>query len=148
MRIDEILTEAELNEINWRKAAATGAFALGALGALSPAHGRVSVDADGKTTPSFAQQMSQQGAQASAERLGGQLPNQNLDAAEKVDRNDDGSIVVHYAGKEYQAKIMPKDGPTPRGATKIKVQQAQMGERGIGNYTTYLHPNGTAYIYK
>jgi hypothetical protein len=74
------------------------------------------------------------------------MPNQNLETAEKVDRTDDGIIITHN-GKQYQAVEVPKDGPTPRGAQMIKVQQAQLGMRGIGNYTTYLLPNGRAYIY-
>ena len=144
------VTEEQLDEINWKKAAATGAMALGAMGALGSAgsaHARVSLGADGQMSPSAAQQMAQQGFQASAEKSGGQMPNQNVDTAEKVERSDTG-IVVHHGGKEYKGMLVPKDGPTPRGAKMIKIQQSQMGERGIGNYTTYLLPNGTAYIYK
>jgi len=147
---EEGMTEEQLDEINWKKAAATGAMALGAMGALGSAgsaHARVSLGADGQMSPSAAQQMAQQGFQASAEKSGGQMPNQNVDTAEKVERSDTG-IVVHHGGKEYKGMLVPKDGPTPRGAKMIKIQQAQMGERGIGNYTTYLLPNGTAYIYK
>lgn len=146
MRINEILTEQELDEINWKKAAATGALALGALGAMGSAQARVTPQADGSMSPSFAQQMSQQGTQASAEKPGGVMPNQNLDKAERVERSESG-IIVHYDGKEYQATQVPKDSPTPRGAKQIKVLQGQMGERGIGNYTTYLLPNGKAFIY-
>jgi hypothetical protein len=144
------VAEEQLDEINWKKAAATGAMALGAMGALgSPgsAQARVSPGADGKMSPSAAQQMSQQGFQSSAEKSDRQMPNQNLDSAEKVERDDNG-IIVHYDGKEYKGMLVPKDGPTPRGAKMIKITQGQMGERGIGNYTTYLLPNGTAYIYK
>jgi hypothetical protein len=147
---EEGMTEEQLDEINWKKAAATGAMALGAMGALGSAgsaHARVSLGADGQMSPSAAQQMAQQGFQASAEKSGGQMPNQNVDTAEKVERSDTG-IVVHHGGKEYKGMLVPKDGPTPRGAKMIKIQQAQMGERGMGNYTTYLLPNGTAYIYK
>jgi len=147
---EEGMTEEQLDEINWKKAAATGAMALGAMGALGSAgsaHARVSLGADGQMSPSAAQQMAQQGFQASAEKSGGQMPNQNVDTAEKVERSDTG-IVVHHGGKEYKGMLVPNDGPTPRGAKMITIQQAQMGERGIGNYTTYLLPNGTAYIYK
>jgi hypothetical protein len=150
MRVNEILTEEQLNELNWKKAAATGAMALGAMGALGSAgsaHARVSPGADGQMSLSAAQQMAQQGFQASAEKSGGQMPNQNVDSAEKVERSDTG-IVVHHGGKEYKGVLVPKDGPTPRGAKMIKITQGQMGERGIGSYTTYLLPNGTAYIYK
>ena len=144
------VAEGRIDEINWKKAAATGAMALGAMGALGSAgsaHARVSLGADGQMSPSAAQQMAQQGFQASAEKSGGQMPNQNVDTAEKVERSDTG-IVVHHGGKEYKGMLVPKDGPTPRGAKMIKIQQSQMGERGMGNYTTYLLPNGTAYIYK
>lgn len=82
----------------------------------------------------------------SGQQLGSQMPNQNLDSAEKVERTADG-LVIHYGGKEYQAVEVPKDSPTPRGAKMIKIHQAQLGIRGIGNYTTYLLPNGKAYIY-
>ena len=149
-KYDKLDEEDQLDEINWKKAAATGALALGALGGLGAsgsAQARVSPGADGQMSPSAAQQMAQQGFQASAEKSGGQAANQNLDKAEKVERGDNG-IVVHYGGKEYKGMLVPKDGPTPRGAKMIKINQGQMGERGIGNYTTYLLPNGTAYIYK
>ena len=149
-KYDKLDEEDQLDEINWKKAAATGALALGALGGLGAsgsAQARVSPGADGQMSPSAAQQMAQQGFQASAEKSGGQAANQNLDKAEKVERGDNG-IVVHYDGKEYKGMLVPKDGPTPRGAKMIKINQGQMGERGIGNYTTYLLPNGTAYIYK
>ena len=144
------VAEDQLDEINWKKAAATGALALGALGGLGAsgsAQARVTPGADGQMSPSAAHQMAQQGFQASAEKPGGQMPNQNLDSAEKVERGDNG-IIVHYGGKEYKGVLVPKDGPTPRGAKMIRIAQAQMGERGIGNYTTYLLPNGTAHIYK
>ncbi len=75
-----------------------------------------------------------------------QMPNQNLETAEKVERTADG-FVLYYDGKEYRAVEVPKDAPTPRGAKTIKINQAQMGIRGIGNYTAYLLPDGRAYIY-
>ena len=146
MRIHEILTEEQLDEINWRKGLATGAMALGALGAMGQAQGRVSMGPDGQTTPSFAQQVAQQGAQASAEKPGSELPNRELDTAEKVERTDYGFLITHN-GKEYRGVEISKDGPTPRGAKMISVQQAQMGFRGIGSYKAALLPDGKAYIY-
>ena len=137
-RVEQNLSGEQLDEINWKKAAATGAVALGALGGLGAsgsAQARVMQGPDGQMSPSFAQQMAQQTQQTAQT------------GAEKVERSADG-IVVHYDGKEYKGVLVPKDGPTPRGAKMIKITQAQMGERGIGSYTAYLMPNGTAYIYK
>jgi len=144
MRAHEILTEEQLNELDWRKGLATGAMALGALGAMGSAQARVTPDHD----PSINRLTGKPNVTqvAPTQQPSAQMPNQNLDSAEKVERSADG-IVVHYGGKEYQGVEVSKDGPTPRGAKMIKIQQAQMGERGIGNYTTYLLPSGKAYIY-
>lgn len=180
MRIDEILTEEQLNELNWRKGLATAAMAAGAMGALGTAQARVGPDHDPSINrltgkPIATQQADKSGGMTidqakkdprygvdadftqevdKAEQFangfkgqGAQMPNQSLDAADKVERTTDG-VTVHYAGKAYKGVVVPKDSPTPRGAKMIKIQQAQMGERGIGNYTTYLLPNGTAYIYR
>lgn len=62
MKIVEIINEDTVNEINWRKAAATGATALAAMGALGKADAsdntrRVSPQADGSMSQSFAQQV-------------------------------------------------------------------------------------------
>lgn len=57
MKIVEIINEDRVDEINWRKAAATGATALAAMGAFGKADARVSPQDDGKMTPSFAQQL-------------------------------------------------------------------------------------------
>ncbi len=47
MRINEIVLEnGQLDELNWKKAAATGALALGAMGAMGNANARVSGDQD------------------------------------------------------------------------------------------------------
>jgi hypothetical protein len=58
MRAYEILTEEQLDEINWRKLAATGALAgAAAMSAMNPAQARVSPQDDGTMSPSFAQQL-------------------------------------------------------------------------------------------
>lgn len=41
MRINEIITEEELNEINWRKGLATAALGAAALGSMGNASARV-----------------------------------------------------------------------------------------------------------
>lgn len=147
MRAREFIREESIEEINWRKAAATGALALGALGAMGSAQARVTPNADGSMSPSAAQQMAANpDFKPSAEKPGGVMPNQDVAKADKVERTETG-IVVHFDGKEYQGVEVPKDGPTPRGAKMIKITQGQMGIRGIGNYTTYLLPNGKAFIY-
>ncbi len=125
MRIHELITENQLDEIDWKKGLATGAMALGALG--SPAFA-----ADEPSVP---------------DNPGRVMPNQNLDTAEKVERTPDGIKITH-GGKEYDAVEVPAETTmVPRGALKIKVQKAQMGFRSLGNFTTYLLPNGKAYIY-
>lgn len=62
MKIVEIINEDRVDEINWRKAAATGATALAAMGAFGKADAsdntrRVSPQADGSMSQSFAQQV-------------------------------------------------------------------------------------------
>ena len=62
MKIVEIINEDRIDEINWRKAAATGATALAAMGAFGKADAsdntrRVSPQADGSMSQSFAQQV-------------------------------------------------------------------------------------------
>jgi hypothetical protein len=147
MRAREFIKEESIEEINWRKAAATGALALGALGAMGSAQARVTPNADGSTTPSAAQQMAANpDFKQGVAKPGGVMPNQDVDKADKVERTETG-IIVHFDGKEYEGVKVSKDGPTPRGAKMIKITQGQMGERGIGNYTTYLLPNGKAFIY-
>jgi hypothetical protein len=81
-------------------------------------------------------------SQPSAEML-----NQNLQAVDKAERTADG-ITVTQDGNIYKVNVVSKGGPTPRGGKMMKVNQAQLGERGIGNYVVYLMPNGTAYLYK
>lgn len=153
MRANEFIREERVEELNWRKAAATGAVALGALGAMGQAHAnddastrRVTVGPDGQTTQSFAQQMAQQGATPSDDRSDRVMPNRDLEAVEKIERTEDG-LKIHHGGQTYDAVEVPKDSPTPRGAKRLKVHQAQMWQRGIGNYLVYLLPNGKAFIY-
>ena len=123
---------AELEE-GWKeKLAAAGLAGAMAFGAMAPAQARVSPQADGSMSPSFAQQVAARDS------------SQNY--ADSVQRNGE-EITITYGGKEYQATKVPTNAPTPRGGIKIKVAQAQMGERGIGNYTAYLLPNGKALIY-
>ena len=150
MRVDEILTEEQLNELNWRKGLATAALGAAALGSMGNASARVMPGDDpsinrltGKPNTELSVQADRP-AQPSAE-----MPNQNLQAVDKVDRTADG-ITITQDGKSYNVKIVPKGSPTPRGmGTKMmKVNQAQVGERGIGSYVVYLLNSGTAYLYK
>ena len=108
MRAHEILTEEQLNELDWRKGLATGAMALGALGAMGSAQARVTPDHD----PSINRLTGKPNVTqvAPTQQPSAQMPNQNLDSAEKVERSADG-IVVHYGGKEYQGVEVSKDGP-------------------------------------
>lgn len=151
MRIQEILSESELQELNLRKGLATAALtAMGALGSAQasdePASRRITVDPNGQTNLSYAQQMAQHGIKPSSEKSTF-MPNQDLEAAEKVVKTPDGIKITH-GGKEYDAVEVPADTTmVPRGALKIKVQKSQMGLRSLGNYTAYLLPNGKAYIY-
>ena len=153
MRINEIITEEQiteeqLTELNWRKGLATAALGAAALGSMGDAGARVMPGDDpsvnrltGKPNTELSVQ-SDRPSQPSAE-----MPNQNLQAVDKVDRTTD-SITITQDGKSYEVKVMSKGSPTPRGGKIMKVQQAQVGERGIGNYIVYLMPNGTAYLYK
>ncbi len=137
----------KVDEVNWKKGLATAALAAGTLGAMGGAHGRVmpSQDSDPSINRLTGKPNVPQVA-PSQEEPGARLPNQNLDTAQKVEITENG-ITINYDGKEDKAIEVPKDSPTPRGAKMIKVTQAQMGIRGIGNYTTYLLPSGKAYIY-
>jgi hypothetical protein len=153
MRANEFITEETLDEINWRKAAATGAFALGALGSMAGAHAgddsrRVTPTADGGTTQSVAQQMAANpDFKPSAAKPGGVMPNQDVQQVDNVTQDASGNYVLTVDGKQYNAEVMPKDFPmVPRGAKKAKVLAGQMGERGINNYTVYLMPSGRAFI--
>lgn len=149
MRINEILTEEELTEINWRKGLATAALGAAAFGSTGSASARVMPGDDpsinrltGKPNTELSTQ-AQRPSQAGAE-----MPNQNLQQVDNVERTESG-ITITQDGNTYEVKVVPKDtNITPRGGKKMKVQQAQVGERGIGNYVVYLMPNGIAYLYK
>ena len=111
---------AHLDEINFKKAAAAGAMALGAMGANA------------------------QGI------MPGDQPEIRVQqpSAEVVGNGDD--IVVKFEGRPYQGVILtsPDDVTNiPLGAIKIKVPRAQFGIRGLGNYNVYLYKD-KAYIQK
>lgn len=153
MRINEILTEEQLDEIDRRGflrgigAAALGAAALGSMG---NANARVTPGDDPSINRLTGKPNTELSVQADRpSQPGAEMPNQNLQAVDKVDRTADG-ITITQDGKSYDVKIVPKGSPTPRGmGTKMmKVNQAQVGERGIGSYVVYLLNSGTAYLYK
>jgi len=120
MRADEFTTMSTLEEFNLKKAAAAGAMALGALGA----------NAQG-IMPGDQPEIRMQQPQAEVVR-------------------DGENITVKYEGKPYQGVVLTHpDTMTnmPIGAIKIRVPQAQFGERGIGSYDVYL-ARDKAYIVK
>jgi|APGre2960657373_1045057.scaffolds.fasta_scaffold03802_2 hypothetical protein len=120
MRADEFTTMSTLEEFNLKKAAAAGAMALGALGAN--AQGIMPGD-----QPEIRVQQPQ---------------------AEVVRNGED--IIVKYEGKPYQGVVLSHPDTMmnmPIGAIKIRVPQAQFGERGIGSYDVYL-ARDKAYIVK
>jgi hypothetical protein len=150
MRINEILTEEELTELNWRKGLATAALGAAALGSMGNASARVVPGDDpgiNRLTGKPNTELSVQADRPS--QAGAEMPNQNLPAVDNVERTESG-ITITQDSKLYDVKVLPKGSPTPRGmGTKMmKVNQAQLGERGIGNYVVYLLNNGTAYLYK
>lgn len=152
MRINEILTEEELNELNWRKGLATAALGAAALGSMGNANAGGFTPGDDPNINRFTGKPNTE-LSVQADRPtqpGAQMPNQDLRAVDKVERAADGNITITQDGKSYDVKIVPKDSPTPRGmSTKMmKVHQAQLGERSIGSYVVYLLNNGTAYLYK
>ena len=148
MRINEILTEEELTEINWRKGLATAALGAAALGSMGNANARVTLGDDPSINRLTGKPNTELSVQADRpSQPGAEMPNQNLQAVDKVDRTAD-SITITQDGKSYDVKIVPKGSPTPRGGKMMKVTQAQVGERGIGSYVVYLLNSGTAYLYK
>lgn len=123
MRADEFTTMSTLEEFNLKKAAAAGAMALGALGAG--------------------------GANAQGIMPGDQ-PEIRVQQPQAEVVRDGEDIVVKYEGKPYQGVVLSHpDTMTnmPIGAIKIRVPQAQFGERGIGSYDVYL-ARDKAYIVK
>ena len=149
MRANEILTEEQLNELNWRKGLATAALGAAALGSMGNASARVMPGDDpsinrltGKPNTELSTQ-AERPAQPSAE-----MPNQNLQRVDHVEQTDAG-ITITQDGNSYNVKVLPKDtNITPRGGKKMRVEPGQLGIRGLGNYVVYLMPNGTAYLYK
>ena len=139
MRAYEFINEENLEELNWKKALATGALAgAAALGTINPAQARISIGPDGQPTPSFAQQLqkNQDYKPGDEKSMSTELPGKDLPSADKVDR-DGKDITVSYDGKDYKAIMLDPDGPQPRlgpGTVKIKIPMAMMGYRGIGNY--------------
>ncbi len=144
MRINEIITEEELNEINWRKGLATAALGAAALGSMGNANARVVPGDDASINRLTGKPNIEQPAQAEPS---GSMSNADLPAVDQVERTAAGATIVHD-GKSYDVRVVPKGAPTPRGGKMMKVSQAQLGERGIGNYVVYLLNNGTAYLYK
>lgn len=144
MRINEILTEEQLDEVNWRKLAATGALAgAAAMSAMNPAQARVSIGPDGQPTQSFAQQMQQKGAEQSAEKPGGTIERTQGVTVNRAEQT------LEYNGKTYNIVRLTKDGPQPRIArfdAKITVPMAELGFRGIGTLPTTL-AGDSAYVY-
>jgi hypothetical protein len=142
MRSFEFINESNSLDESWKEkvaaAALAGTMSLGANARVMPG---ADPDVNRLTGKPNATQVAPNQEEPEA-----RLPNQNLDTAQKVERTENG-ITINYDGKDYNAIEVPKDSPTPRGAKMIKVTQAQMGIRGIGNYTTYLLPSGKAYIY-
>jgi len=123
MRADEFTTMSTLEEFNLKKAAAAGAMALGALGAG--------------------------GANAQGIMPGDQ-PEIRVQQPQAEVIRDGEDIIVKFEGKPYQGVVLSHpDTMTnmPIGAIKIRVPQAQFGERGIGSYDVYL-ARDKAYIVK
>ena len=149
MRVNEILTEEQLNELNWRKGLATAALGAAALGSMGNASARVMPGDDPSINRLTGKPNIEQPAQAERpQQTGSEISNQNLQQVDNVERTESG-ITITQDGKTYEVKVVPKTtSVVPRGGKKMKVQQAQVGERGIGNYVVYLMPNGMAYLYK
>lgn len=123
MRADEFTTMSTLEEFNLKKAATAGAMALGALGAG--------------------------GANAQGIMPGDQ-PEIRVQQPQAEVVRDGEDIIVKYEGKPYQGVVLSHPDTMmnmPIGAIKIRVPQAQFGERGIGSYDVYL-ARDKAYIVK
>ena len=144
MLINEIINEEQLDEINWKKGLATAAMAAGAIGSMGNASARVVPGDDPSINRLTGKPNIEQPAQAEPSAS---MPNQNLQAVDQVERTANG-ITITQDGNTYDVRVVPKGSPTPRGGKMMKVSQAQVGERGIGNYVVYLLNNGTAYLYK
>jgi hypothetical protein len=149
MKINEILTEEELTEINWRKGLATAALGAAALGSVGNANARVMPGDDPSINrltgkPNIEQPASD--ADAKTNRLidhprvfgqPGEPEAVRPAMSTSASRNEDGSFTVSYDNKEYQAVMYDKDGIQPRlspTAQKIIIPMAQLGIRSIGKY--------------
>jgi hypothetical protein len=148
MRINEILTEEQLDEIDRRGflrglgAAALGAAALGSMGSASAGDDPSINRLTGKPNTELSVQADRP-AQPSAE-----MPNQNLQKVDSVEQTSTG-ITITQDGKTYEVKVVPKTtSVVPRGGKTMKVEPGQLGIRGLGNYIVYLMPSGIAYLYK
>jgi hypothetical protein len=149
MRVNEILTEEQLNELNWRKGLATAALGAAALGSIGNASARVMPGDDpsiNRLTGKPNTELSVQSDRPS--QPGAEMPNQNLQRVDQVDQTDAG-ITITQDGKTYEVKVVPKTtSVVPRGGKTMKVEPGQLGIRGLGNYIVYLMPSGIAYLYK
>ena len=117
MRINEIVSESQLNEFDWKKLAAAGAMSAAALGAQgNPLVDHPKVFGE----PAY--------------------PSVNTPApavSDSASRNEDGTITISYKGTDYQAVMYNKDEIQPRlppNAQRIIIPMAQLGIRGIGKY--------------
>jgi hypothetical protein len=149
MRVTEILTEEQLDELNWRKGLATAALGAAALGSMGNASARVMPGDD----PSINRLTGKPNTELSVQsdrpaQPGAEMPNQNLQRVDQVDQTDAG-ITITQDGKTYEVKVVPKTtNVVPRGGKTMKVEPGQLGIRGLGNYIVYLMPSGIAYLYK
>jgi hypothetical protein len=126
-------------------AALAGSMALGAAGAQA----RVSPGDDPSINRLSGKPVATQVAPTASQAVqpGASLPGKNLQAVDSIDGNKASGYTITQDGNSYDVKVVPKGSPTPRGAKMMKVTQAQVGERGMGNYVVYLLNNGTAYLY-
>ena len=149
MRVNEILTEEQLNELNWRKGLATAALGAAALGSMGNASARVMPGDDPSINRLTGKPNTELSVQADRpSQPGAEMPNQNLQRVDQVDQTDAG-ITITQDGKTYEVKVVPKTtSVVPRGGKTMKVEPGQLGIRGLGNYIVYLMPNGIAYLYK
>jgi len=117
MRINEIMNETELNELNLKKLAAAGAMSAAALGAqANPLIDHPSV-------------FGQPGRPVASSPMPA--------ISDSATKNEDGTITISYKGNDYQAVMYNKDEIQPRlppNAQYIIIPMAQLGIRGIGKY--------------
>ena len=149
MRVNEILTEEQLNELNWRKGLATAALGAAALGSMGNASARVMPGDDPSINRLTGKPNSELSVQSDRpSQPGAEMPNQNLQRVDQVDQTDAG-ITITQDGKTYEVKVVPKTtSVVPHGGKTMKVEPGQLGIRGLGNYIVYLMPSGIAYLYK